>query len=32
LRVALGNLRTRIDHLQRCWQLLREAALSIEDR
>jgi aromatic-L-amino-acid decarboxylase len=32
LRVALGNPRARIDHVRRCWQLLREAALSIEDR
>ncbi len=26
LRIALGNLRTRWEHLERCWDLLREAA------
>ncbi len=26
LRIALGNLRTRWEHLERCWTLLREAA------
>jgi aromatic-L-amino-acid decarboxylase len=26
LRLALGNLRTRMEHLERCWALLREAA------
>jgi aromatic-L-amino-acid decarboxylase len=26
LRIALGNLRTRWEHLERCWALLREAA------
>jgi aromatic-L-amino-acid decarboxylase len=32
LRIALGNPRTRIDHVQTCWQLLRKAALSIAER
>ena len=26
LRIALGNLRTRHEHLERCWELLGEAA------
>jgi len=26
LRIAIGNLRTRWEHLERCWELLREAA------
>jgi aromatic-L-amino-acid decarboxylase len=26
LRIALGNLRTEIRHVERCWQLLNEAA------
>ena len=26
LRIALGNLRTRWEHLDRCWELLQEAA------
>jgi len=29
LRIALGNLRTRWEHLERCWDLLREAARSL---
>jgi aromatic-L-amino-acid decarboxylase len=29
IRVALGNLRTRWEHLERCWELMREAAQAI---
>lgn len=29
LRIALGNLRTRWEHLERCWDLLREAARAV---
>jgi aromatic-L-amino-acid decarboxylase len=29
LRIALGNLRTRRVHLERCWELLGEAARSV---
>lgn len=28
LRIAVGNLRTRWEHLERCWELLEEAARS----
>ncbi|HEX8939346.1 MAG TPA: pyridoxal-dependent decarboxylase [Candidatus Limnocylindrales bacterium] len=30
LRVAIGNLRTEERHVRRCWELLREAAASLE--
>jgi aromatic-L-amino-acid decarboxylase len=29
LRIALGNLRTEIHHVERCWQLLEEAAAKL---
>jgi aromatic-L-amino-acid decarboxylase len=29
LRIALGNLRTRWEHLERCWDLLKEAASAL---
>jgi len=30
IRVALGNLRTRWEHLERCWELLRAAAREVD--
>jgi aromatic-L-amino-acid decarboxylase len=29
LRIAIGNLRTRWEHLERCWELLKEAAATV---